>query len=412
MRILAISTLFPTPEMPNHGIFVRNRLTAMSAEKDCNISIINPIPTSPLHKLMPRYAKQQAAPLTEDIEGLGRVYRPRYFAAPGVNKAGEHRALIRSATKIAEQLNKGTGGPFDHIDVHWAYPDLPFGLMLAKKWGIPCTVTLRGMETFYLTDKDKRKDIIHNAMTQVDGIISLSDEMLNHAYQNGDKNTPGTVIRNGVDTSRFTHTSQEKARLSLGLDTNAIILLGVGALIERKGFHHILHALSAVRSAFPEKPVHYYVLGAKGMEGDFEKSLNNFIDKNKLRDSAFLYGKVDNANLPTWYNAADVFCLSSFGEGSPNVLTEALSCGCPAVASEVGAVSTIMLSEPDLGEIVPSTEHTGNAEAGERWAKAIIKLLHGDLTDSARKTRSVNMSKYTWEWCAQQALSFIKSVKK
>ena len=41
MRILAISTLFPTPEMTNHGIFVRNRLTAMSAEKDCNISIIN-----------------------------------------------------------------------------------------------------------------------------------------------------------------------------------------------------------------------------------------------------------------------------------------------------------------------------------------------------------------------------------
>ena len=148
-----------------------------------------------------------------------------------------------SATKIAEQLNKGTGGPFDHIDVHWAYPDLPFGLMLAKKWGIPCTVTLRGMETFYLTDKDKRKDIIHNAMTQVDGIISLSDEMLNHAYQNGDRSTPGTVIRNGVDTSRFTHTSREKARLSLGLDTNAIILLGVGALIERKGFHHILQDL-------------------------------------------------------------------------------------------------------------------------------------------------------------------------
>lgn len=184
-----------------------------------------------------------------------------------------------------------------------------------------------------------------------------------------------------------------------GLDINVIILFGVGVLIERKGFYYIFYVLSVVRSVFFEKFVYYYVLGVKGMEGDFEKSFNNFIDKNKFCDSVFFYGKVDNVNFLIWYNVVDVFCLSSFGEGSFNVFIEVFLCGCFVVVSEVGVVLIIMLSEFDFGEIVLLIEYIGNVEVGEWWVKVIIKFLYGDLIDSVRKICLVNMLKYIWEWC-------------
>ena len=60
-----------------------------------------------------------------------------------------------------------------------------------------------------------------------------------------------------------------------------------------------------------------------------------------------------------WYNAADVFCLSSRSEGSPNVMMEALSCGCQVVATDVGSAAEVVC-EDFLGTVV-ANDDTGLA---------------------------------------------------
>lgn len=414
MHILALSTLFPTPKMPNHGIFVYNRLIAMSRIDDVKITIINPIPTSPIHKIMNRYAGQQSAPLKQTVSSTQDVdiYRPRYFALPGFQKDKEHKAMSMAVMKTL--FDNDLVGKIKHVDIHWCYPDLPVGKMVADKLGVPCTVTLRGMETFYLEDKDNRSDIISQNIGAVDGVISLSQEMITQ-YQSmiRTKNPPATtLIRNGVDTATFTYTEKNTARAKLSLEKEDIILLGVGSLIKRKGFHHVAQSLAGLGKSFPDRTIAYYILGSSGLEGDFESELKSIIETvntDNQNVKAVLYGKVNNHLLPFWYNAADIFCLSSFGEGSPNVLTEALSCGTPAVASDVGSVSDIMSSEENLGVVIPSQEQSKDDDACKVWQNAIEAIMHQEYD---RKEQSSKMSKYTWDWCAQNALTFIHSTHK
>jgi teichuronic acid biosynthesis glycosyltransferase TuaC len=404
MTTLAISSLFPTPEQPNHGIFVLNRINAMIKHSGEDVVVLNPIPTSPIHKILPRYRAQQSCPDTTTNLSIQHIYHPKYLSIPGLFKDREHSSAIACILPLIENLHKKHS--FERIDVHWTYPDLPLGLFVAKKLGIPCYLTLRGMEAFYYNEKDNRSNIIAKCISKADGIISLSQEMSSFATLISNLKKTPTIIRNGVDTKTFSYTDKKSSRDTLDINQKETMLLGVGALIERKGFHHIISALRQISSQLQDKTLHYHILGAPGMEGDFQKSLEQLASQVRSDNIKITFhGAVNNSQLPLWYCAADIFCLSSFNEGSPNVLAEALSCGCPSVASDVGAVSDIILSEDNLGLTLPCQSSASNKNAGNIWADTILKALSIDFD---RSLQSSAMSKYTWEWCAKKAYEAIK----
>jgi teichuronic acid biosynthesis glycosyltransferase TuaC len=351
---------------------VLNRINAMIKHSGEDVVVLNPIPTSPIHKILPRYRAQQSCPDTTTNLSIQHIYHPKYLSIPGFFKDREHSSAIACILPLIENLNKKHS--FERIDVHWTYPDLPLGLFVAKKLGIPCYLTLRGMEAFYSNEKDNRSNIIAKCISTTDGIISYTDK--------------------------------KSSREVLNISQNETMLLGVGALIERKGFHHIISALGQVSSQLQDKTIHYHILGAPGMEGDFQRSLEQLASLVRSDNIKITFhGAVNNSQLPLWYCAADIFCLSSFNEGSPNVLAEALSCGCPSVASDVGAVSDIILSEDNLGLTLPCQSSASNKNAGNIWADTILKALSIDFD---RSLQSSAMSKYTWEWCAKKAYEAIK----
>jgi len=386
-KIIAISYLFPNCNQPNHGIFVLNRLKAMS--KYADITVINPIADSPLHRKISKFTHLQCIPKFEVIDGIS-VYHPRFSSIPGHLKSIEVYTYRRAVQTVLDEI----GYDFDLIDLHWTFPDLPCGNWLSKKINKPFHVTLRGMEAFHLQDSGLRKHIVGYYLKKANKVISLSEEMARKADELSNTAEKTVVIRNGVDTDKFYYLEQSECREKLALSKNEKIILGVGALIHRKGFDLVIKGLEQVITTQGLENTKFYILGAQGPEGDYRKELNQFIEQHKLQKNVVFVGAVDNSQLITWYNAADVFCLASRGEGSPNVLTEALACGTPAVATNVGSVPEIMTSETDLGYCVANEDQ-------QMISTKLIRLLEQQHN---RKQQAANFKKYTWDWCAKKVL--------
>ena len=107
-------------------------------------------------------------------------------------------------------------------------------------------------------------------------------------------------------------------------------------------------------------------MGGPGREGQFEARLHAAVKEQGIEGAAHFTGAVPPAKLAEYMSAADVFCLASSREGWPNVVHEALGCGAPAVATNVGGIED-MIPSPEYGIVVPPGDQAAlTAALGER----------------------------------------------
>ncbi len=391
MKILSVTYLFPNSRQPDFGIFVLNRLKALSIY--CDFKVVNPIPWFPGSTALPRYRPYRRVPFTEQLQGL-EVHHPRFFSFPRFLKGVDPITFRRSVLSVINKIHENFA--FDILDLHWVFPDLPACLTIARRFDKKLVVTLRGKEALLSSGEMRFRKLLVPALEEADHIISLSQEMIELCKAGGVRHDRFSLIRNGVDTKRFYWIDREKARKKLGLPKDKTILLSVGYLIYRKGFDRIINSLDNIRQAFPKTIL--YIIGKPGPEGNCERILRKLCRENRVEDRVFFVGSVPNDSLVYWYNAADIFCLASRGEGSPNVLSEALTCGCPSVSTNVGSAGEI-LSHSWMGELVNNTDEA---------------VLNGLIIALRKKYDRIKIASYMaifdWDWCARQVVEIFSSL--
>ncbi len=140
------------------------------------------------------------------------------------------------------------------------------------------------------------------------------------------------ILYNGVDLEEFR--PDEAARVALrqrlGLAPGQLFFLVPARLHPNKD---PLGTLAAWERAIPAAREPHPVLGFAGA-GKLEPDLREAIAKRGLEGSVRLLGHQDN--MAEWYNAADCVVLASLKEGFSNAVVEALACGRPVIASNVG----------------------------------------------------------------------------
>jgi glycosyltransferase involved in cell wall biosynthesis len=155
----------------------------------------------------------------------------------------------------------------------------------------------------------------------------------------------------------------------------------VGRLSKEKAQADLIRAMVEVKRRC-DFPVALVIVG----DGPEERRLEQVSARLGIADRVHLVGYKDDVS--PYYEAADVFALSSYTEGSPNVLLEAMDAGVPIVATAVGGVGE-MIRHGEQGWLVSSGDV-------QELARGIVALLTNlELSEALRSGARRSLAAYT-----------------
>lgn len=344
--IVVFSTLFPSEVQPVAGLFIRERMFRVG--KHIPIVVVAPQPWFPLQALIrqfyPGYRPRHAA---MEIQDGVEVYFPLFFAIPGLFRWLDGFSMAVCVLPMMRRLRQQRRTLI--VDAHFAYPSGYAAVLLGRWLRAPVTITLRGTETSHFETPSLRARVVE-AVLRADRVFSVSDSLRRLLMEAGVPAGRIKVIGNGVDLTKFHPIDRVKARQQLGLPKDAKVLISVGGLVERKGFHRVIEVLPALVRRWPE--LRYLIVGGASPAGDMSEELRRQVKALRLEKNVVFTGPIPPQDLHVPLSAADLFVLATRHEGWANVFLEAMACGLPVVTTRVGGNEEVVRA-PELGLIVP-----------------------------------------------------------
>jgi glycosyltransferase involved in cell wall biosynthesis len=369
--VVVLSSLFPSSIRPGAGPFVRERMFRVG--RRLPLCVVAPTPWFPLQGLLRRWRPhfRPGAPAYEQQQDFD-VWYPRFFSVPSVLKRLDGLAMALGAYPRLRALKRA--GRLDLIDAHFGYPDGYAAVLLGRWLGVPVTITLRGTESRHAADPVLRP-LLLKALLGADRVFAVADALKQVAVSIGVPADKITVVGNGVDTTRFLPVDRAEARAALGLPLDAPVLISVGGLVERKGFHRVIELLPRLRERWPG--LVYLIVGGASAEGNNRPQLEQQVAQLGLNDTVRFLGSLPPDALKQPLSAADVFVLSTRNEGWANVFLEAMACGLPVVTTDVGGNREVV-DRDSLGFVVPfgdaaALEAALDRALAEPWDRGAIR---------------------------------------
>jgi teichuronic acid biosynthesis glycosyltransferase TuaC len=338
LRVLVFTTVFPNPAQPVHGLFVAERVKHLARVAD--VRVLAPVTWYPwIRRHVPR--RERVGDLVID--------HPTFRYVPRLLKSLDGLCLFLSSVAVARRIRREFD--FDLIDAHFAYPEGFAAMLLGRLFRLPVCVTLRGTIIPLSTDP-LRRALCNWTIRRATRVIAVAKNLAERARQGGVPEARISVVANGVDCERFRPQARDVARSGLGLPVEGNLLVSVGHLSRRKGFHRVLLALPELLGRFPD--LRLAIVGGPGGEPDNGPELKALARELGLMARVIFTGAQPPDRIALWLNAADVVVLASDFEGCPNVVLEAMACGRPVVATKVGHIDQmlppfagILLDDPD-----------------------------------------------------------------
>lgn len=345
-RIVVLSTLFPSPAQPNAGVFIRERMFRVGQKFP--IVVVAPVPWFPFQGVLRHFRAhfRPDAPVFENMMGV-KVFRPRFISFPGLFKFMDGFFMALGSLSIMRQLKKTFN--FNVIDAHFGYPDGYAATLLGNWLKVPVTITMRGTEVPHAREKLRRKFLV-KALQSATRLFAVSSSLKQHAVNLGVNEQKVLVVGNGIDLKKFYPIEKTQARKQITIEDSSKVLLTIGALVERKGFHRVLEILPRLTKKYPK--ILYLIVGGPSAEGDWTQHLQQQVEEMNLGNNVRFLGPRPPDELKNILSAADVFVLPTSNEGWANVILEAMACGLPVVTTDVGGNSEVVC-RPELGTIVP-----------------------------------------------------------
>jgi len=195
------------------------------------------------------------------------------------------------------------------------------------------------------------------------------------------------VIPNGVDHQEF------KPAISGARVPQRILC--VSRLVERKGVQHLIEAMPAIVTSFPE--VSLQIVG----EGNLSAELSEQCRSLGVHEHVEFLGYVPHDNLPELYQKAELFVQPSFYEGMSNTVLEAMASGLPIIATGEGGREELLKDNAMI------TQYNDPASLAES-----VKSILSDkqiLKTMGQQSRQI-AEQYSWETVAQSYVDIYTSL--
>ncbi len=214
------------------------------------------------------------------------------------------------------------------------------------------------------------------------------------------------IIPPGVDVSHFYPIPDDEAKEFIGVLPCQQLLLFVGRIEPLKGIDILIDALAMVQKA--GVTVCLAVIG--GDTNDDREAANDEMarlqiisEQHGLKDLVAFLGKRDQDTLQYYYSAAEAVVVPSHYESFGMVALEAMACGTPVVASQVGGLA-YLVQDGITGFTVPVDEP-------EALAERLMRLINDPALKRELGKNAAELAKtYSWEKIAQRLLSLYEEV--
>lgn len=196
----------------------------------------------------------------------------------------------------------------------------------------------------------------------------------------------------GYDPAEFSPMSQEKARQHLGLAPEGIVLLQLGRIVARKGIDNVIRSLAALRD---RHGVEARLLIVGGDAGDQRTAaeldrLKRLAVQLRVDDQTEFVGNQPRSRLRYYYNVADLFITTPWYEPFGITPLEAMACGTPVIASQVGGLKYTVVPN-ETGYWVPPKDPVA-------LAATIVSHLSQPARIPVMRQRAIARARHFFTW--------------
>jgi teichuronic acid biosynthesis glycosyltransferase TuaC len=381
-RVAVVSSYFPWRADPYRGHSAYQTLRRMTGW--AQIKVFCTIAAYPRwRQLQPRQHRYLRPDVYEPPEDMQADYL-EYPAVPLISRPINGWMCARSVEPHLRAFQP------DVILNYWLYPDGWAAVRVARKLGVPAVVASIGSDLRRIPDPLTRH-LTRRTLEDANATITVSSELRRRALELGARPESTVAIVNGCDTETFQPRPRAAARVRLGIDPGAELLVYVGNLLETKGLRELWQAFATLAQCRPKLEV--VLVG----EGPLRSELETRVRAAGMESRFRLAGRAASAEVAEWMAASNAFCLPSYSEGCPNVVVEALACGRPVIACDVGGIPELV--DEACGVLLPP-------QNAERLAGSIIATLERPWDEALIGRRA----KRSWDDCARETMDVLKLV--
>jgi glycosyltransferase involved in cell wall biosynthesis len=214
------------------------------------------------------------------------------------------------------------------------YKTNALGFLLKRFWPMRLVTTVHGW-VHHTSRTPFYYKLDQLCLPRYERVICVSTDLLDVCLAAGVPARNCVLLENGIDTEEYTRRrTQAEARASVGLPVPGFLIGAVGRLEEEKGFEVLIRAVHALLGQGHD--VRLVIVG----EGGERSRLEQLVAELSMQDRVHLPGW--QSDVRGYFEAMDVFALSSHREGLPNVLLEAMALEVPVVATRINGVPRLV----------------------------------------------------------------------